>query len=231
MITMNEKNEIIFDQLNVINFWLIEFTSIETKKTLKEKYISWIRNDLDDNLYKHFYTTALTIILKYCILSIRMLKREVYKITISTFLHCILTFDLYKDVAQLMKLALVCWKAQKTLDLGFCQPYMNDAITKPLLEIKNKSHIDVTSLQLVPDICATNTFYQALLDLPELQFVPSPSLFNDQHNDQYTHEVIVINNEFGIYPGLYYFNTLSLPVFTIEIVDKVVCCYTRLLLA
>lgn len=39
MITMNEKEMIEFNQLNVIDFWLVRFALVKTKETLKEKYI------------------------------------------------------------------------------------------------------------------------------------------------------------------------------------------------
>lgn len=39
MITMNEKDRIEFDWLNVINFWLIKFALVETVETSEEKYI------------------------------------------------------------------------------------------------------------------------------------------------------------------------------------------------
>lgn len=40
MIIINGKNEIEFNWLNVIDFWLIGFVLVETKKTFEEKYIN-----------------------------------------------------------------------------------------------------------------------------------------------------------------------------------------------
>ncbi len=72
MIIMNGKDGIEFDQFNVIDFWLIGFASVETKETPTEKYSGWIKNNPHDYLYKHLWTAALTIILKYSMLSMRI---------------------------------------------------------------------------------------------------------------------------------------------------------------
>lgn len=40
MIEFNKKEEIIFDYVNIFNFWLVRFILVENEKTLKDKYIS-----------------------------------------------------------------------------------------------------------------------------------------------------------------------------------------------
>lgn len=72
MIRMNEKYEIEFNQLNGINFWLIRFILIKTKEIFKEKYFGWIKDDLNNYLYKYSCTCTLIIILKYNILNIKI---------------------------------------------------------------------------------------------------------------------------------------------------------------
>lgn len=108
MITMNGKDGIEFDWLNIINFWLVEFALVKTEETPKEKYIGWIKDDSDDYLYKHLYTVAFTIILKYNMLSMGIPQGEVYEITVSTLLCYVLTFDLYEGIEQSVKLVLFC---------------------------------------------------------------------------------------------------------------------------
>lgn len=97
-----------------------------------------------------------------------------------------------------------------------------------LTEMKHESPIDTTSLQLAPSVCVASTFHQVLVKPSELQFVSSPDLSNNQHNCHYAHEVIVINKEFGIYPGPYYFDSLSSFVLPAKTVDTVTRCYLRL---
>lgn len=82
----------------MIDFWFFRFALVETKETHKEKYIGRIRDDPDNYLYKHFCITALTVILKYYMLSIKILQRKMYEIIVVAFLHCILTFDLYENI-------------------------------------------------------------------------------------------------------------------------------------
>ncbi len=101
----------------------------------------------------------------------------------------------------------------------------------PLPKIKYKNSINAASLQLASSVCAASTFDQVLVEPSELQFVSSPGLSHNQHNCQYACEVIAINKEFDIYPNIYHLNTLSPLVFIIKVVDKVACCYLRLLLA
>lgn len=72
MIIINKKDKIKFDWLNMIDFQLVGFALIEIKETSEEKYISWIKDDPNDYLYKYFHIAALRIILKYNILSMRM---------------------------------------------------------------------------------------------------------------------------------------------------------------
>lgn len=98
----------------------------------------------------------------------------------------------------------------------------------PLPEIEYKSLINADSPQLAPSICVANTLDQAFVEPLELQFVPGPSLFNDQNNHYYVRQVMAINKEFGIYPSSYNLNTFSPPVLTIEAVDKVACWWKDL---
>lgn len=171
------------------------------------------------------------MILKYNMLSMVMLQEEVYEITVAVLLHCVLTFDLYEGIEQLVKLLLVYQKAQKPLNLGFYEAYVNNTTTLPLSEIEYKSSINVASPWLTSSICMASTFDKALVESRELQFVSSPSLSNNQYNCHHACKVIVINKEFGIYPDPYYLDTFSPPVFPIEAIDKVARCYLWLPLA
>lgn len=66
-------------------------------------------------------------------------------ITIAAVLHCVLTFDLYESIKQLVKLLLVYQKVQKLLDFGYYKTYIKNATTLSLLEIEYKSAIDAVS--------------------------------------------------------------------------------------
>lgn len=100
-----------FDQLNMINFWLVRFALVETEETFEEKYIGQIKDDPHDYLYKYLCIAALIIILKYSMLSMGKPQTKVYKITVVAFLRCVLTFDLYYEgIKQSVKLLLVYQK-------------------------------------------------------------------------------------------------------------------------
>lgn len=75
---MDGKKEIAFNCINIIDFWIVDFTLIMIKDTSEEKYISWIKHNFNDYLYKHLHTTTFMMILKYCILLIEIPYREVY---------------------------------------------------------------------------------------------------------------------------------------------------------
>lgn len=46
----------------------------------------------------------------------------------------------------------------------------------------------------------------------------------------YAHKAIALNKIFNIFTKAYHFNTLPLPIFTTEIIDKIMSCYLYLLL-
>lgn len=70
MVKLDKKKKITFDCINIFYFWLIGFALVKTKKTLKDKYISWIKKNPKNYLYDHFYVIAFSIILKYSMIKI-----------------------------------------------------------------------------------------------------------------------------------------------------------------
>lgn len=48
MVKFNKKKKITFDCVNVLDFWLVGFALIDNKKILKDKYISWIKENPKD---------------------------------------------------------------------------------------------------------------------------------------------------------------------------------------
>lgn len=69
------------------------------------------------------------------------------------------------------------------------------------------------------------------MDPPESQFVPSPGLSDKSHNRAHARKVIALNKAFNIFPEAYRLDILSPLVLTIEAIDKIARCYSRLSLA
>lgn len=72
MVIFEKKDKIIFDLVNVFNFWLIQFVSVEIKETLKNNLVGWMKDNSKKYLYKYLRIVAFTIILKYSMIKIRM---------------------------------------------------------------------------------------------------------------------------------------------------------------
>lgn len=146
-------------------------------------------------------------------------------------MRSVLIFNLHKGIEQSMKLLSVCRKALKPLNLGDYKAYINDARETSIPASEKKSPIDAASPRLTPGVHAATTFQQALMDPPELQFVPSPGLSDESHNRAHVHEVIALNKAFNIFSGAYCLDILSSLILTIEAVDEIARCYSRLSLA
>lgn len=96
-----------FDHANVIDFWLVRFTTIEIEKTMAENMISYLKNDNDNGWYNSLQTAALILNLKFTILSISMLENNVYNLTIVAMIYLVLMFDLQKMESTAKKYKLI----------------------------------------------------------------------------------------------------------------------------
>lgn len=72
MVKFDEKEEIIFDCVNVLEFWLVRFALVETKETTKDKYVGWVKEDPKYYLYNYCYIAILSMILKYSMIKMVM---------------------------------------------------------------------------------------------------------------------------------------------------------------
>lgn len=109
--------------------------------------------------------------------------------------------------------------------------YTDDGRDMNILELETKSLIHVVNWWLAFGVYTSSIFYQALVDPPELQFVDCLGLSNTQHNYQYPCNIIALNQKYVIYLNPYHLDTLSPPIFSTEVIDKVVYHYLRLFLA
>lgn len=153
------KKEIIFDQVNIIDFLLIGFTLIKFKDILEDKFVSWIKDNLKEYLYKYLHNTTFIIILKYNIIKIGMSKRNMYQLTVVALIYSVLTFNLFENIKQLMKLLLVYRRRRKKFNLKDYKPYTSDRRDESILKLEKKSLIDITNLQLALSISTASTFY------------------------------------------------------------------------
>lgn len=113
IVKFDEKEEIIFDYVNVLDFWLIKFGLVKTKEIFKNKYIDWIKENFNNYLYNYLCVATFFMILKYYMMKISMLEKEVYKLTIAILMGSVPIFKLYKDIEHSIKLLLVYQKVQK----------------------------------------------------------------------------------------------------------------------
>ena len=182
MLIFEKKGPITFDRVNIINFWLIRFILMKTKDTPNAKFVSWIRDDLEKYLYKYLLISAIKMIFKYNMIKMKMSKRNMYKLIVTAIMRSVLTFNLFEDIEQWMKLLLVCRKMRKKLNLEDYKPYSSNGEDMSIPKSEKKSPINISSPQLTLSICATSIFYLALVNSPESLFIASPELSNIQHN-------------------------------------------------
>lgn len=81
-----------------------------------------------------------------------------------------------------MKLLFICRKKKKKLSLEDYKLFEDDGGDGSISESEKKSYINAANSWLAPGVCAASIFYEALIDIPESQFVDSPGLSNTQHN-------------------------------------------------
>lgn len=98
MIKFDRKEGIIFDCVNVLNFWLIKFALVETEEIPKDKYVGLVKKNPKNSLYNHLSVAALSMILKYSIMKIGIPQEEVYKLTIVALMQSILIFNSHKSI-------------------------------------------------------------------------------------------------------------------------------------
>lgn len=75
--------------MNIVDFWLVRFVSVETEDISKNKFIGWIKDNPRKYSCKLLFTTAFTIILKYSMIKMRISKRDMYQLTVITLIHSI----------------------------------------------------------------------------------------------------------------------------------------------
>lgn len=83
----------------------------------------------------------------------------------------------------------------------------------------------------LPQLCsgfhAVESLYVALVEPPKSWFAASSGLSDIEHIYRYACAIIFIEKDISFSPGFHCLNTLSLPVLTLEVVNKVACCYSR----
>ena len=87
MLTFEGKEGITFDWVNIIDFWLVEFTLVKTKDTFEDKFVGWMKDDLKKYLYKHLCIITFTIIFKYSMIKIEMPKKNIYSQSLSWYIQ------------------------------------------------------------------------------------------------------------------------------------------------
>ena len=158
MVKFDGKEGITFNRVNVLDFWLVGFASVETEETPKDKYVGWVKEDPEDYLYNHLRVAALSMILKDSMMKMGMPQGEVYELTIAALMRSVLTFNLHKGIEQSMKLLLVCRKALKPLNLGDYEAYINDARETSIPASEKESPINAASPRLTPGVRAATIF-------------------------------------------------------------------------
>lgn len=139
--------------------------------------------DSDDGWYKHLWTTALMLILKYTILAIDTLPGNVYKLTITAMMYSILTFKIEDIDSKGKKYELVCQPGQKSLLLEDLVLYLyidskknGKAVDVEILDKEAKSSLTISLPPLHLGVHAVKTFCVALVEPSESRFAASPSL-------------------------------------------------------
>lgn len=126
---------------------------------------------------------------------------------------------------------MVCQELRKSLNLGDYKAYINNLRETSISTLEKKSLINIVFLWLASSICMATSFEQTLMDLLELQFVLSSDLFDKSHSCAYVCKLIALSKTFDIFLKAYFLDTLSSPIFTIEVVNKIAHYYSCLSLA
>lgn len=174
------------------------------------------------------------LILKFTILSMSMPENDIYDLTIVAMMHFVFTFDLPEMESTMKKYELVFCLAQKPLLLDHllvCPSHRGSkkgkAIEVELLEERDsKSLLTTFFWRLCPSICAAKNFCVALVEPLESRFTASPDFSDINHVCCHACAVILIEKKFGFSSGLHRFDTISLPVFALEVVDKIAYRYS-----
>ncbi len=181
MLSTEKLASLRFEHGNVIDLWMVKFTTMETEETLVENIVGWVKNNIDDDWYKYLRTIALMLIVKYIMLVMSMSAGNVYKLTITTMMCSIFTFKIEDMESENKKYELVCCPNQKPLSLEDLVLYMyidskkdGKAVDVEIWEKKAKSPLILSLSQLHPDIHTTESLYIIFVELPESRFVVTP---------------------------------------------------------
>lgn len=91
-------------------------------------------------------------------IKIGILQKKGYELIIVTFMRPILTFILYKDIDQFIRLLLVCQNAQTLLNLGDYKAYINNVKEINIFISEKKSPVDTAFPQLISSVYAPIIF-------------------------------------------------------------------------
>lgn len=123
MLLTGELAGLRFKYANIINFQIIRFAIIETKNTLLENIVGWVKTDKDNSWYTHLCIIALILKLQYIILSIGKPERNIYNFTIVKIIYSVFIFGLQDMKYSNKKYKLMYYLDQKLLfleDLILC---------------------------------------------------------------------------------------------------------------
>lgn len=150
---------------------MIELAIVETKKTLVENIVGWLKHDSDDGQYKYLQTITLMLILKYIRLVICISASNIYKLTIIVMISAIIMFKIKDIEITGKKYELVCHLYQKLLLLKDLIPYMcidnkknGKVINIEILERKAKSPLVLSLPQLYSGVYTTKSLCITLIE-------------------------------------------------------------------
>ena len=112
-------------------------------------------------------------------------------------------------------------------------PYMhkkNETVEIDVMipESESKSSLALFLPQICPDVNVVESFLIALVEPSESRYIISLSLSNINYICHHARAIILVDKDFGFSPEPHRLDTLFPPVFTPEVVNKVICHYSCL---
>lgn len=162
-------------------------------------------------------------------LVIEMPQKEIYELSIKTFIRPVLTFDITKSIAETWKLALVYCKTWTPLVLCNYKVYMSVAkILQKILPIPIQTAINLASLGLASSTQASNNFNSILVNPSKSWFVASKGLSNTNYTCWHAQTIIALNNAFDSCLGLHWLDFFAFLVLSITTIDEITIHYLYL---
>ncbi len=91
---------------NIINFWLVGISAVETETTFDGR-VGWIKGDSDGSWEQALNQTALLLIRMYCIVLVDLPQGVVCNIALCSLLRSIATFE-FGSIRITQKAILAC---------------------------------------------------------------------------------------------------------------------------